>query len=117
MPEQVLVSQLLRAAKDRIKTRSSWTQGALARSAEGFSVMPESRFAMSRCTMGALYAALGSSRRQSTLVFRAERYLSGAINEKSVSQLNDFGTFEEVHAMFDRAIQNAEADEAQGHGG
>lgn len=96
--------KILTRARALIADPARWTQGDYARDANGKSVLPNSRYAVCWCSVGALRKVT----RCAILPDCAYLALSDGIgSHKSVHAFNDASTHEEVLLLFDRAIKKA----------
>ena len=97
------VRDVLIRARERISVPERWTQGAVARDINGSDVMTHSKRAVCWCSMGAIKAEAGE------LQYRAALNFLTGIQGECVHEYNDTHTHTEVLAMFDKAIEEAEA--------
>jgi len=97
------VRDVLIRARERISVPERWTQRALARDISGAPVMTHSKLAVCWCSMGAMRAEAGE------LLYRAALNFLTGIKGECVHEYNDTHTHTEVLAMFDKAIEEAEA--------
>lgn len=97
------ISEHLKAAKALIDTPDKWTQGAYARNHQGYETRINSSDACQHCSYGAL-AAKEAPHACFMLLYKEM--------ENNIIRFNDHHTHQEVMAMWDRAIELAEDDEA-----
>jgi hypothetical protein len=111
--------EVLRAAKALIATEETWCQRAEAIDANGFHINADSRYACRWCATGATFRS-----DPETCGRPADEFLDAAARELFREFRRDFNYhtpphvkvndqlgFTAVHAMFDRAIALAEAEE------
>lgn len=102
---------VLRSAKNLIADPRRWTCGEYARDATGRHTDVDDKSAVSFCSVGALAVVLGVGVRQAEKS-PACQYLEKAAAEQGIPyahQVNDKGHAKAM-AMFDRAIELAEAE-------
>lgn len=101
-------ADILRAARDKIAEPNHWTKGEYARDKNGNSVDAQAPDAVCWCARGAFYAVRPHGDNMHALV-----HLREAIHERAghggIVRLNDGSDHADVLAVFDRAIQLAEA--------
>ncbi len=109
-------SRLLRHAKSQIATPRRWTQCALARNILGQVCSTHSRWATRWDAIGAVYIQPQPQELHAPLKIAALSYLRAAVpaGGRSLSEWHDTPgrTHAEVLALFDRAITNAEQNDA-----
>lgn len=107
-------ARALRQARDLIDIPRCWTKGSYARAASGAETYSSSESAVSRCAVGALYAAARAPTLDRAWRYACE-YLTATMpeeyNKQSLSAFNDAPTttHKDIMAWFDRAIALAEA--------
>lgn len=102
-------AEVLRAARDMISDPKNWTRHQNARDAAGNPVLAWSADAVCWCSYGAVEAA---DPKYSTTC-DPDDFLHSAVDEKcpglGVAEFNDSAEHADVLAVFDRAIEIAEA--------
>lgn len=100
-------AETLKTARDLIADPAHWTQRTSARDAAATPVPVASPDAKSFCTLGAVDRA---ARLDSHDFYAATDFFYQVIGSaESIAQFNDGHTHEEVIALFDAAIEKAEA--------
>lgn len=106
------VLSLLVAARKKIESPSTWTQGANARDAAGYPCEANSEHAVCFCSYGAIDAA-SATKFDTVVKFRAAGALYDAARSMErvvgVAEYNDGHSHAEVLALFDAAIAEARA--------
>ena len=107
-------SEVLRAARAKIKKAENWTKGAYARDAAGKFVYAVETEAHSFCSLGACRTVVFDKHGDGDeLVYEgAKRALKRELlrdGEQEIADFNDTHSHAEVLALFDRAIAAAEA--------
>jgi len=96
----VSVADDLMAARDLLDGGRAWTQGSVARNAQGKAVAARSAQAVRWCATGALYAVAGSARAHDVMWRAGGRRTVAGINDAAAS-------FEPVADLLDDAIRAA----------
>ncbi len=102
--------ELLKAARERISSEESWTQGAFAENSDGAPVMVKSPEACRWCAIGALESI---SPPDEPLVFRrAFRELSATLDDfgwdRRMAAYNDMSSHKQVLFLYDVTIRRLE---------
>jgi hypothetical protein len=84
-----------------------WTKGSLARTADGELCYPEDAGATCFCAMGAMAFVTGTSWRGGADGYVEARDVVERVVDGSIARFNDTHTYEEVLALFDKAIEAA----------
>ena len=105
--------ETLKAARQLITDPAKWTQGELARDAEGNVSYVGSESATCWCLMGAIFHVVRADKPTAADARRSHsdaalELLSAANRKKSVVRFNDTHTHAEVLALFDAAIAELE---------
>lgn len=114
------ISQHLREAKARIDNPEKWTVLALARTKDNIITDTIGVSACKFCSLGACNRQLYEAGNDEPIYHHLVQYLREAavlISEDpdmTISRFNDTHTHDQVMAMWDKAIQLAEKDEANG---
>ncbi len=98
--------ETLKAARDLISDPAKWTQGELARDADGEQVPPLDDNATCWCSIGAMRKVCGPKANFYDGAFR--RLYFKVPSKGAVSEFNDTHTHAEVLALFDAAIAGLE---------
>lgn len=109
-------AQELRLARELIADPCRWTKaGFYAENKHGWSVQPHDPVAHRFCAYGALMRIRNAGPAQPNWVGceAAEFLTRAAEGNRSVVEINDQGTHEDVLRLYDRAIRLAEAAEAK----
>lgn len=115
MTDQAHIKVLLESIKSLLSNKSAWTTGAYAKTSGGEECLPLHPLAVCWCLSGAVLKRT-KNRQDRSLAFNAidialKPELSAArlFPRSYIVNFNDGATFEEVHAVLDRAIANQEA--------
>lgn len=106
--------EILKAARDRITPEEAWTTGTYSRNADHLDVLSHSKWACCWCAIGSLACEMGVDGVEADrpdnpawdFLWRAARDLFGV---GSPATVNDENGHDAVLAMYDRAIELAEA--------
>jgi hypothetical protein len=108
------VVDVLRAARERISDPEHWTRSAFAKSPSGRPISPWSDGAVCWCARGSVYRECGSVSNAGLVevfLMRATEEAKPPDDAEPIAWLNDNGTHDDVLALYDRAIELAEAEE------
>lgn len=109
-------SEILRAAKAKIENPKHWTQGAYYRDENGHEAY-SMHHGVCFCSYGALRVANNRDTDYKLVgaeyLWKAIEMVSNGSEVYSIDQYNDSHSHSEVMAMWDRAIELAEAEEKE----
>jgi len=100
--------QLLKDARDLISDPAKWTQGSFAKDEQGNIVDAMDSTAVRWCMMGALCHCPARNETYTRAIDYIRKYTSCGI-----AWYNDHSSHPQVLKLFDKAIADAEKDEAQ----
>lgn len=103
------VKELLIAARAKIEKPENWTQGWFQRNALGDALFDDADGTACRwCALGAIAAVSNTPADSVTVQYFLTRALDMELYGAGVAFYNDTHTHEEVLALFDKAISNAD---------
>lgn len=100
--------EILIAARKKIEKPENWTQGQAARNKFQHWCDPTYAFATCWCALGAIRSVVGRDLESDTFFVSAYKELVKVSEDRLIARFNDSHTHEEVLALFDRAIANAD---------
>lgn len=109
-------AEILRAAKSLISDKAKWTTGAYAKTSAGRMIGVDCENACQFCAIGALARVSGTTPKFVEREFDVGAFLNKAAGERGYPHIvNDEDGHAAVMAMYDRAIELAEAASVPRH--
>lgn len=100
--------EILIAARKKIENRRNWIQRLSACRVDGSHCPPTDSAAVGWCALGAIRSIVGEGAEENVLFEKAYATINAVSDSRFIAGFNDTSTHEQVLALFDKAIANAD---------